>query len=166
MDPLIDGCQYPGLRSPGPVAAPGRPGLTRTMRRSAHAVAVGSAVLALTLAGCSSDSSMPSLSQGFDFRHDDPSGYLACRDLALAELTPDDAKRERLLATAAASAAASQSAVILDTVDPEPPPVSAGERIGTARIGDFTVDPEALHQACEESDFNFTYVDEDDLSGT
>ena len=135
------------------------------MRRSAHA-AVASAAVALVLAGCSSDSDLPSPSRGFDFRHDDPPGYLACRDLALAELTTDDAKRERLLSTAAASAAASQSEVILATVDPEPPPVSAGERIGTARIGDFTVDPDALHQACEDSDFNFSYVDENDLSDT
>ena len=138
----------------------------RTGRRPARAAAavLAAAGLALALSACSSDSDLDSTSQGFDFRQDDPSGYLACRDLGLSEVAEDDASREELLLSAAAAAAASQTEEILAAVSPEPPSVEDGENQGTADIGEYTVDPDALRTACEASDYDFDEVDEGDLA--
>ncbi|GAA2723397.1 hypothetical protein [Cellulomonas aerilata] len=96
------------------------------------------------VAGCSGPS--------FDFRTDDPSGYVACRDITASQLTDDDDERERFLETAAASAAASQTGDIRATVDPPVDP-NRQEFIGQEDIGQYTVDEDALFQACEDAGF-------------
>lgn len=105
------------------------------------------ALTALTaglLAGCSGPS--------FDFRNDDPSGYLACRDVTASRLTDDADGRDDLLTKAAAEAAASQTGDIRATVDP-PVDASKQEFIGHEDLGTYTVDEDALLAACEAAGF-------------
>jgi hypothetical protein len=106
--------------------------------------ALGALTAALLAAGCSGPS--------FDFRTDDPSGYVACRDLTASRLTEDDGDREHYLETAAVAAAAAQTGGIRATVDP---PVDANlqEFIGQEDRGDYTVDADALAEACERAGF-------------
>ena len=88
----------------------------------------------------------------FDFRADDPSGFLACRDVTASRLTDDEDERQGLLETAAAAAAAAQIAAIRATVDPPVDP-NAQEFVGQEDIGEYTVDADALVAACEDAGF-------------
>jgi hypothetical protein len=88
----------------------------------------------------------------FTFRTDDPSGYVACRDLTASRLTDDDSARSDFLDTAAAAAAAAQTGIIRATVDPPVDP-NRQEFIGQEDIGQYTVDEDALQQACEKAGF-------------
>ena len=115
------------------------------MVRTPRLSVIGSGVLAVcVLAGCT----QPSLT----FNRDDNLGYTACRDLFASRLTDDDDRREELLTKAAASAAAADSPAIRATVDP-PVDEDRLETIGS-EDQEYTVDEEALAQACEESGFN------------
>jgi hypothetical protein len=88
----------------------------------------------------------------FTFRTDDPSGYVACRDVTARGLTDDVSEREGFLDTAAAAAAASQTGIIRATVDPPVDP-NKQEFIGQEDIGQYTVDEDALLQACKTAGF-------------
>jgi hypothetical protein len=88
----------------------------------------------------------------YDFRTDDPSGYVACRDETASRLTDDDDERDGFLESAAAAAAAAQIASIRATVDPPVDP-SAQEFIGQEDRGVYTVDADALAAACERAGF-------------
>jgi hypothetical protein len=106
--------------------------------------ALGGLTAALLATGC--------VGGRFDFRADDPSGFLACRDVTASRLTDDDDERQRLLDTAAAAAASAQIAGIRATVDPSVDPTEQ-EFIGHEDIGEYTVDADALAAACEEAGF-------------
>jgi hypothetical protein len=93
----------------------------------------------------------------FDFRTDDPSGYVACRDVTASRLTDDDDEREGFLETAAAAAAAAQIAAIRATVDPPVDP-DAQEFVGQEDRGVYTVDADALAAACERAGFEADIV--------
>jgi hypothetical protein len=116
--------------------------------------ALGALTAALLVTGC--------VGGRFDFRVDDPSGYLACRDVTASRLADDNDARERFLAAAAANAAAAQIAGIRGTVDP---PVDANrqEFIGAEDRGQYTVDADALAAACEDAGFQPDHVE---LSGS
>ena len=129
------------------------------MTRRLPALLCATALLA-GLAGCSSDSRLNSTSIAGDFRHDDPPGFIACRDLGLAEAAEEDDDRERLLESAAASAAAAQSVEIRRTVTP-PVEGDDGERVGTGGLGSYTADEADLHAACEEVGFDFALTSAD-----
>ena len=113
-------------------------------------VLTAGALAAGLLAGCSGPS--------FSFNRDDPSGYSACRDATASEQTDDDAQRERLLDSAAAQAAAAQTGDIRATVDP-PVDEDALETVGADDAGTYTVDVEALLEACVAAGFEPDDVD-------
>ena len=123
------------------------------MTRRLPALLCATALLA-GLTACSSDSRLNSTSVAGDFRHDDPPGFIACRDLGLAEAAGGEEDRERLLESAAAAAAAAQSVEIRRTVTP-PVDGEDGERVGTGGLGQYTVEEADLHAACEEVGFDF-----------
>ena len=101
------------------------------------------------LSGCAQQSWAPPLT----FKVEDNVGYTACRDLFASRLVDDSEDRERLLVNAAASAAAADSPQIRETVDP---PVDEDnlERVGSEDRGTYTVDEDALAEACEQSGFD------------
>jgi hypothetical protein len=101
------------------------------------------------LTGCAQQSWAPPLS----FKVEDNLGYTACRDLFASRLVEDSERRELLLVNAAASAAAADSPQIRATVDP---PVDEDdlERTGSEDRGTYTVDEDALAEACEQSGFD------------
>lgn len=111
-------------------------------------------VLGLLALGLASGCSQPSS----DFSRDDPAGYTACRDVTASRQVDDDTEREELLATAAAAAAASQTGEIRDTVSPPVDP-DALEQVGQEDIGTYTVDEDALVEACEDVGFEPDDVD-------
>ncbi len=119
--------------------------------------------LALPLAACSPDNDVNSLSSGFDLAHDDPMGFVACRDLWAAERLDGD-ERDELMDAVAASAASAESRPIRDTVDP-PVTNASSERIGSDQRGEFTVDEDALREGCIEAGFNPEDVTDNDDEG-
>ena len=121
------------------------------MTRAPRLLCVATAVLALTLSGCSSDSRLSSLSSSFDLRLDDPIGFVACRDLVNASEGASD-ERDALLEAVAAAAAQAESAPIRRTVSPSVEDAER-ERISAER-GLYTVDTEALLAACRELGFD------------
>ncbi|MBX9244259.1 hypothetical protein ICW40_05490 [Actinotalea ferrariae] len=132
-------------------------------RRLRPVIAAATLPLLLTLGACSSDNDVNSFSSGFDLAHDDPMGFVACRDLVAAERADGD-ERDDLMDAVAASAASSESEPIRSTVDP---PVSNAdsERIGPDMRGRFTVDADALREGCEQSGFDFEDVTDNDDEG-
>lgn len=127
----------------------------RTTARTARSVPalVCASALALTLAGCSSDSALDSVSNSFALRNDDPSGYLACRNVGLLG-SGTEADREELMAKAAAAAAAAQTPQIRRTVTPSVEDIPR-ERLSPGGIGRFSAAEADLRTACEESGFDF-----------
>jgi hypothetical protein len=117
--------------------------MRHTRRPTLTALGVLTAAL---VAGCSYQP--PS----FTFRTDDPSGYVACRDVTASRLTDDDSERDDFLDTAAAAAAAAQTGIIRATVDPPVDP-NKQEFVGQEDVGQYTVDADALLQACGEAGF-------------
>lgn len=122
----------------------------RRLRRPVLTV-VALPLLALGLAGCSSDNDVDSLSPGYMLQKDDPMGFVACRDVVLAEDVEGD-ERERLLEAVAAAAASAESRSIRATVDP-PVDNAESERVGPSQRGRWTVDPDALREGCLEAGF-------------
>ncbi len=106
--------------------------------------ALGALTAGLLVTGC--------VGGRFDFRTDDPSGYVACRDVTASRLTDDGDERDGYLESAAAAAAAAQIATIRATVDP-PVDANAQEFIGQEDRGEYTVDADALAAACEDAGF-------------
>ena len=106
-------------------------------------------LLAGLLSGCAQQSWAPPLT----FKVEDNVGYTACRDLFASRLVEDSDRQERLLVNAAADAAAAESPQIRATVDP---PVDEDnlERTGSEDRGTYTVDEDALAEACEELGFD------------
>ncbi len=120
--------------------------------------------LVLTLGACSSDNDVNSLSSGFTLAHDDPIGFVACRDLFAAEAAGDEDERTRLMDVVAASAASAETRSIRSTVDP-PVTNADSERIGPDQRGRFTVDADALRTGCAEAGFDAEDVTDNDDEG-
>ena len=118
---------------------------------------LGVTALALVLSACSSDSALNSTSRSMDFRHDDPPGFLACRDLGLALGTDDEDERAELIGRVAAEAASAQSPGIRGSVT-QPPEGEDGENVSPGDIGEYTVVEADLQTACEEVGFDFAMV--------
>jgi hypothetical protein len=112
--------------------------------------ALGALTAGLLVTGC--------VGGRYDFRTDDPSGYVACRDVFASRLTDDDSQRDTYLENAAAAAAAAQIAGIRGTVDPPVDP-NSGEFVGQEDRGQYTVDADALAAACEDAGFNPDHVE-------
>lgn len=119
---------------------------------------LGAAAFLAVASGCSSDSILNSTSVEFDLRHDDPAGFVACRDIGLALAREDQDDARTFQESAAAAAAGALSAPIRLTVDPPVDPRYL-ERVGTGSSGVFSVEPAELVAACEQVGFDFTLTE-------
>ena len=126
--------------------------------RPAGATAAVALALA-ALVGCSSDTARNSTTDSFDLRHDDPAGFVACRDVGLAEMTDDEAERSSLLDAAATLAAAAESGPIRDTVS-QSDETEAPRETSAPESGEYTVEPADLRAACEEVGFDFALLED------
>lgn len=132
-------------------------------RRLRPVIAAASLPLLLTLGACSSDNDVNSLSSGFDLAHDDPLGFVACRDVYAAEEL-DGEELEVHMEDVAATAASAESEPIRSTVDP-PVTNAESERVGPDQRGLYTVDAEALRAGCVEAGFDPEDVTDNDDEG-